>query len=199
MSLPIQGNFDFEIGTGNRTRFFTHVQPVIPFAIHESKSMMSRPLPPIIDGQSIALAWGCDSFGLGAGFLSYLRAPEILFPVQDPPPSRTTLRALDLWRTGQPSVGLRGRGGGLVYATFPQPFVSYINDTKATCEINVDSLCDWSCRQWNAPLNFVASQLVKTGGQPLRFSSGVRCPLETPYGGPEWGLRFAMSFLFPSG
>ena len=47
------------------------------------------------------------------------------------------------------------------------------------------------------PANFIVSQLIKIGDQPVQLFGGVRYYLETPDGGPEWGLRFGLTFLFP--
>ena len=47
------------------------------------------------------------------------------------------------------------------------------------------------------PFNFIVSQLVKLGDQPVQFSAGVRYYAEKPDGGPEWGLRLGLTFLFP--
>ena len=35
------------------------------------------------------------------------------------------------------------------------------------------------------------------GKQPIQFQAGVRCYAEKPSGGPDWGLRFGVTFLFP--
>jgi hypothetical protein len=47
------------------------------------------------------------------------------------------------------------------------------------------------------PVNFIVSQLLKIGDQPVQLFAGARYYLETPDGGPEWGLRFGITFLFP--
>ena len=47
------------------------------------------------------------------------------------------------------------------------------------------------------PLNVMVSQLVRFGKQPVQFSLGGRYYAEKPKGGPDWGLRFAVTFLFP--
>ena len=49
------------------------------------------------------------------------------------------------------------------------------------------------------PLNLVLSQLLKLGPQPLQLSFGWRYYPEKPDGGPEWGLRFVVTLLFPKG
>jgi hypothetical protein len=63
--------------------------------------------------------------------------------------------------------------------------------------VNLETTYDWEHEEWNVPVNFVVSQLVKIGDQPVQFFGGVRYYLDTPDGGPEWGLRFGLTFLFP--
>ena len=40
-------------------------------------------------------------------------------------------------------------------------------------------------------------QLLKIGQQPVQFTLGGRYYAEKPEGGPDWGLRFVVTFLFP--
>jgi hypothetical protein len=47
------------------------------------------------------------------------------------------------------------------------------------------------------PANLIVSQLLKIGKQPVQFSLGGRYYAEKPDGGPDWGLRFVVTFLFP--
>jgi hypothetical protein len=46
-------------------------------------------------------------------------------------------------------------------------------------------------------MNFMVQQLVKIGGKPVAFQAGYRYYVEKPDGGPDWGLRFTITFLFP--
>jgi hypothetical protein len=84
-----------------------------------------------------------------------------------------------------------------VNATFIQPFVSHTTKTYTTFGLNTESTYDWSHSQWTVPINMTVSQLLKIGKQPVQFSLGVRYYAEKPSGGPDWGLRFAVTFLFP--
>jgi len=43
----------------------------------------------------------------------------------------------------------------------------------------------------------MVSQLLKIGGMPIQFVVGGRVYAERPDGGPDLGLRFAVTFLFP--
>jgi hypothetical protein len=84
-----------------------------------------------------------------------------------------------------------------VNATFLQPFVSYTTKTFTTIGVNTESTYDWKHSQWTVPLNFTMAQLVKIGPQPIQFTLGGRPYAERPDGGPDWGLRFAVTLLFP--
>jgi hypothetical protein len=84
-----------------------------------------------------------------------------------------------------------------VSATFIQPFLSYSTKTYTTFGLNTESTYDWENSQWTVPLNVSVSQLVKLGGNPLQLSLGGRYYAEKPSDGPDWGLRFAITFLFP--
>jgi hypothetical protein len=54
-----------------------------------------------------------------------------------------------------------------------------------------EGINDWFlCRQG-------ISQLVMFGAQPVQFSRAARYYAEAAKGGPEWGLRFSVTLLFP--
>jgi hypothetical protein len=84
-----------------------------------------------------------------------------------------------------------------VSATFMQPFVSYTTKTFTTFGFNTETTYDWEHKQGTVPLNWTVQQLLKIGTQPIAFQLGVRYYAEKPEGGPDWGLRFAMTLLFP--
>ena len=84
-----------------------------------------------------------------------------------------------------------------VNATFLQPFLTYTTKTFTTFGMNTESTYDWEHEQWTVPLNWFAQQLLKLGKQPIAFQLGVRYYPEQPEGGPNWGLRFVTTLLFP--
>jgi len=43
----------------------------------------------------------------------------------------------------------------------------------------------------------VIAQVIKLGGHPVQLFGGVRYYMEKPDRGPDWGLRFGLTFLFP--
>ena len=40
-------------------------------------------------------------------------------------------------------------------------------------------------------------RVTKAGSQMFRYGGGVRVYLDSPAGGPEWGLRAIVTLLFP--
>ena len=103
---------------------------------------------------------------------------------------------LDLRRAGQPVWSLHG-GNDAFNATYLQPFVSYTTQTHTTVGLNTESTYDWRSDQWTVPLNLTVSQLLKIGKLPVQFQVGGRWYADAPDGGPDWGLRFAVTFLLP--
>jgi hypothetical protein len=47
------------------------------------------------------------------------------------------------------------------------------------------------------PLNPAITQMFKIGNQPMTVSLGGRYYADGPSGGPDWGLRFVVTLLFP--
>jgi hypothetical protein len=90
-----------------------------------------------------------------------------------------------------------GWGDQEVSATFLQPFISFTTKKQTSLGLNTESTYNWSDSQWSVPINATISQLVKFGKQPVQFQFGGRYYAEGPSGGPEWGLRFGVTFLFP--
>ena len=86
-----------------------------------------------------------------------------------------------------------------VNASFVQPFFSYETKTKTTFGLNAEETYDWGESQWTVPLNLTVSQLVKIGKLPVQLTVGGRYYAEGPSGAPEWGLRFVVTPLFPTG
>ena len=84
-----------------------------------------------------------------------------------------------------------------VSSLFLQPFLSYTTKTKTSFGINTESSYDWEDDQWTVPINLTVSHLLRFGKQPVSLQLGYRNYIEAPTGGPDWGLRFQVTFLFP--
>jgi len=197
---------------------------VVPVSISEDTNLIVRTIIPIIKAE--APVSGLDSESeLGDVLQSFFFSPKkpdktgwILGagPVLLYPSASNDVIGGEKWGAGPTAVVLKqDRGwtyGGLgnhvwsfagndrrndISATFIQPFLSYTTKTFTTFGINTESTYGWEARQWTVPINLSISQLMKFGNQPESFQLGARSYLERPEGGPDWGLSFTTTFLFP--
>lgn len=89
-----------------------------------------------------------------------------------------------------------------VSATFVQPFISYSTPKATTFTLNTESTYDWVHDQWTVPVNLTVAQLFKprTFGLafPIQLQIGFRHYFEKATGGPDNGVRFTITSLFPT-
>jgi hypothetical protein len=223
ISVPLQANWDFGIGVNDAYRFTLNVQPVVPLSLNDDWNLIIRTILPVIDAESPAPGID-DVSGLGDTVQSFFFSPKepvngwILAagPVALWPTATDTQLGSEQWGAGPTVLGLKQTGPwtygllanhlwsyagdqdrGDVNVTFLQPFCSYITSTKTTFTLNSESTYDWENEQWTVPLNVIVSQMFRIGSQPMQASLGGRYYVETPDGGPEWGVRAVLTFLFP--
>lgn len=224
ISVPIQNNWDFGIGSANAMRYTVNVQPVIPFSLSDDWNLITRTIMPIIYAES-PVPGGSDKFGLGDINQSFFFSPKaptrggwiwgagpvFLYPSATDDvlgagkfclgPTAVLLKQEKGWTYGMLANqiwSVAGPGSRAdVNATFLQPFVSYTTKTFTTFAAQTESTYDWENHQWTVPLIAQASQLLKIGKQPVSFGLGAKYYAEGPKGGPDWGLRFTVTFLFP--
>ena len=235
ISVPIQNNWDFGIGSANAMRYTANVQPVIPFSLSEDWNLITRTIVPVVYAESPVVG-GADKSGLGDIVQSFWASPKaptdsgwiwgagavMLYP------SGTDGLSAHNWGAGPTALVLKQQNGWTygvlanhlwsyaqtgghgtsdagdasdgsdagINATFLQPFVSYSTKSFTTYGLNTESTYDWSHSQWTVPVNASVSQLIKVGKLPVQLSLGVKYYAERPIGGPDWGLRFAVTFLF---
>ena len=222
ISVPIQSNYDFGIGPGDGTRWTTNIQPVIPIGLNEDWNLISRTILPVIEQNGILPGGAADESGLGDVVQSFFFSPKSSDPIWGVgpvfliPTATDTILGTEKWGVGPTAVVLKQHGPwtygalanhiwdvagddsrGSVNATFLQPFVSFTTPQATTYSLNLENTYNWQNNEWNVPVNFVVSQLVKIGDQPVQFFAGARYNLESPIGGAEWGLRLGLTFLFP--
>jgi hypothetical protein len=128
-------------------------------------------------------------------------------------PTGSSEFSADTWAAGPTAVVLRQQGkftiGALanhledvsgdveISATFVQPFLSYGLGKGRTIGLNTESTYDWEAEQWTVPVNLTYSMVTKIGGQLVSIGGGVRGYLESPSGGPDWGVRVIFTLLYP--
>ena len=225
ISFPFQSNFDGGYGVdGDGLRITTNIQPVVPISLGDDWNMISRTILPVIYQEGVT-GQSNSEFGLGDVVQSLFFSPKETGPsgiVWGVGPAflipTATDRVLggDKWGAGPTAVVLKQSGhvtfGALanhiwsvagsdsradISSTFMQPFLSYTTPGATTYAINSETSYDWISDQWQVPINLSVSQLTHMGKQPIQVGAGVKYYVESPDGGPNWGFRLNLTFLFP--
>jgi len=223
ISVPFQNNFDYGGGSGNALRYTLNVQPVITFSLNEEWNLITRTIVPFSHVERVLPD---DRTGIGDVVQSFFLSPAKLTesgitwgvgPVFLYPTATESGLGARQWGAGPTGVLLRQSGGWLygmlanhlwglggegptrpqVNATFLQPFITYTFPTQMTLFLNTESTYDWERRQWTVPVIAGVNQLVTIGAQKVQLGAGLRYFAERPEGGPDWGLRFSATLVFP--
>ena len=224
ISVPAQSNFEWGGGPGSAGFKYTlNVQPVIPITLTEDWNLISRTIVPIIHQDDVIPNSSQSGIGdilqsaffspqqPGPGGIIWGAGPAFLLPTTTESglgaekfgigPTAVFLRQQSGWTYGLLTNHLVSIGGthstSDVNSTYVQPFLSYTTKTYTTFGINTESTYDWENSKWTVPLNPAVSQLVKLGGQPVQFQLGPKLYVEGPTSAPDWGIRFAVTLLFP--
>ncbi|MFP3978479.1 MULTISPECIES: transporter [Marinobacter] len=227
-SVPMQLNYDDGIGARDDGYKYTlNVQPVVPVSISEDWNMISRTIVPLVFQDEIFPGAG-DQSGLGDVTQSLFFSPKALTangwtwgagPVLLIPTASDDLLGTEKWGAGPTVVALKQTTGGWTYgalanhiwsfagesdredvnATYLQPFLAKGLGKGRTVNVALESTYNWEAEQWTVPLNVAYSKVTKLGDQLVSFQGGARYYLDAPDNGPEWGLRFTFTLLFPKG
>jgi hypothetical protein len=225
ISVPFQFNYDHGYGPNNGRKATLNIQPVIPFALGDDWSVISRTIMPLVWQNDVAGPSGSQS-GLGDITQSLFFSPSkpgpggIVWgvgPVLVLPTATDQLLGSGKWGAGPTFVLLKQDGpwtyGALgnhvwsfagqqdradVSSTFLQPFVSYTTHDAWTFALNTESTYNWKNHDWAVPINLQVSKLVRVNKQPISLSGGLRYWAAAPDSGPQ-GLAFrvGITFLFP--
>ncbi len=223
ISVPFQFNFDTGFGPKDGDKLTLNIQPVIPVSINEDWNVIIRTIMPVVHLASIADGISSET-GLGDITQSFFFSPTApvngwivgFGPVFLWPTATDEGLGGEKWGAG-PTIVIVKQHSGWTYgmlanhiwsyagdgdrddinATFLQPFISYTFPTLTTLTFNTESTYDWTNQEWTVPLNLQVSQLLKFGGMPVQIALGGRYYAQSPDGGPEWGVRFVITFLFP--
>jgi hypothetical protein len=226
ISVPLQLNYNSDIGPADDGRqWVLNIQPVIPFSLSDDWNLISRTILPIVDQQDVFPGAGGQT-GLGDTVQSLFFSPAAptaggwiwgAGPVLLLPTGTDDLLTTDKWGIGPTAVALRQQGpwtSGLlgnhiwsvagdsdrrdISTTFLQPFLSFTTPTAWTYTLQSESTYDWEGSEWQVPIRGVVTKVTRIGNQLVSLGGGVNYWLESSENGPEgWGLRFALTLLFP--
>jgi hypothetical protein len=222
ISVPFQSNYDCCFGPNNASRYLLNIQPVIPVSLNPNWNLIVRTILPVISMGSPAPAIP-SSTGLGDTTQSFFFSPSQtvngvtwgIGPVFLWPTGNAEF-GTHKWGAGPTAVILKQEAGWTygalvnhiwsyagpsgdadVNSTFLQPYLVYTFPDTTSIALNTESTYDWITRQWTVPINLMVSHIYKFGSQPVQFQIGPRFYAVRPDGGPDWGARFNITFLFP--
>ena len=224
ISVPFQNNWDFGIGPADAMRYTVNIQPVIPVSLTTEWNLIIRTIMPVIYAES-PVPGGDNKAGLGDITQSFFFSPKEptsggwiwgVGPVFLYPSATDSALGAEKFGLGPTAVVLKQEHGwtyGMLFnhiwsvagngsrdnvsSTFLQPFLTYTTKTFTTFGINTETTYDWEHHQGTVPINWFVQQLLKIDKLPIAFQLGVRYYAEKPAGGPDWGLRFVTTLLFP--
>ena len=223
MIMPIQYNIDFGIGPADAKQQQLKFMPVIPFSLGDDWNLIVRTIIPFIDAES-PVKGGEDKSGMGDIQQSFFFTPKKQVggwvigagPIIQYPSATEDALGSEKWGAGPSFIALQQKNGWTygamanhvesfagdderdhVSATFLQPFLAKTTKTFTTFSLNTESIYDWENDQWTVPINATIGQMIKVGKRPISLEAGYRYYAEKPEGGPEWGLRVFVKFLFP--
>jgi hypothetical protein len=225
ISVPFQSNFDFGAGADDNGFAYTmNIQPVIPISIGDDWNLISRTILPIAyrdylpppDGDVAGLGDTTQSLFFspktpGASGIIWGVGPVFLIPTATDDflgtgkfgigPTAVVLKQEGPWTVGMLANHIWSVAGeddrADVNSTFLQPFVSYSLGHGTTISLNTESTYDWVADEWTVPINLGVQQVFRIGDQAMALQVGGRYYAEAPEGGPQWGMRTTLTFLFP--
>jgi len=224
ISVPVQFNADYGFGPNNGTRYLTNIQPVVPIDLNADWNLISRTILPVISQDNVIGTSSQSGIGdvLQSAFFSPKKptAGGVIWgvgPVLLLPTASDDLLGGGKWAAGPTALALVQDNGWTygvlanqlwsfagnssrspINALYLQPFLSYGGISPGfTVGGSFESSYDWRAKQWTIPFIANASQILKVQGQLISVGLGAKVYLDKPANGPDWGLRFTVTFLFP--
>ena len=225
ISVPLQLNYDDGYGVGGDGERFTLQHPAGRADLAQRRLECHLAHHPAAHRQDDVVGSGSQS-GTGDTLQSLFFSPKkptpngwILGagPAFLLPTASDNVLGSEQWAIGPTIVALKQTNDGVTYgalwnylisvagdddradvnSTFIQPFLAKAFPGGRTATINLESTYDFEGHAWNIPVNLMYSKVTKIGNQMVSFAGGARYYLETPAGGPDWGVRFVVTLLYP--
>ena len=223
VSVPVQFNWEQNVGPDDQTRFILNVQPVMPFSLNEDWNLIARVIMPFVS-QPPLFAGGAPAFGVGDVLASFFFSPKSggitwgVGPVISLPSTTVPTLGTEKWGAGPTVVVLKQSGpwtyGALwnqvwsfsgndnradVSQMFLQPFVAYQATHTVTVTVQSESTANWEADddKWTVPINVLVAKLSSFGVFPASYQIGFGGFPIHPATGPSWKIRGAIVILLP--
>jgi len=225
ISVPFEGNLNFNAGPEDETDFILNVKPVYPVQISENWNLINRLIMPLISQGERGPGLNRE-FGLGdvtyQAFFSPAKPGKIIWGAgpQLGIPTGMDRATSDQWTLGPALVVLAMPGqwvfGGLVsnfwnmgngYDDAPnvnffsaQYFVNYNMKGGWYLTTAPTITANWkadSDNTWTVPFGGGAGRVFKIGKQPVNAKLVAYSNVERPDNASDWTLQAQLTFLFP--
>lgn len=225
ISVPLQNNFNFNVGPENKMQYVGNIQPVIPLNATENWNIITRTIAPIVHQPELASNFG-DVTGLSdiqfSAFLSPAKSGDVIWgvgPIVQFPTGTDNSITASKWGAGPTAVGVYMRGHW-VAGTLVNYFSSFAgqDDRGAISQWLIQPFCNYNLphgwylassplitanmmaegsQQWTVPLGGGVGRLVFLGKLPLNLSLQGYYNVVHPDFGPEWSIRISVAVLLP--
>ena len=222
ISVPLQNNFDFEVGPFGGFKYNLNIQPVIPFSINNKWNMISRTIVPVIS-QSDVSGVGQSETGLGDIAQSLYFSPKasknglvwgvgpiLLFPTATDDalgaqkwgagPNALVVKIKGQWTYGgifNHTWSYAGSGPNDINASFLQPFMTYASKTGDSYTVASENTQAWNNSIFGGFFGVYYSKVTSIGKQMLQVGGGPKVFYGNNPFNPKWGLRANIVLLFP--
>ena len=224
VSVPIQFNWEQNVGPDEQTRFILNVQPVMPFALTPKLNLVARVIVPLVS-QPTLFEGGSAASGVSDILTSFFFVPNTgssftwgIGPVMSLPSTTEPTLGTEKWSAGPTVVALKQAGpwtvGGLwnqvwsfsgnarredVNQMFVQPFLAYTTAKALTITLQSESVGNFNADadQWTVPINLLFSKVATFGTFPASYQVGFGGYAVRPPTGPSWKIRGAIVLLLP--
>lgn len=222
ISVPIQWNINTGVGPDKQDQNIINVQPVIPFHVTKEWNLITRTIIPIIS--TPVPDWEA---GLGDIQLSLFASPAApskfiwgAGPIFQFPTATADALGQGKWCAGPTVVGLYQDGPWVVGALanniwsfagdddraevnqmLVQPFINYNFEEGWYASFSPIITANWeesSDEAWTVPLGGGVGKVFKIGHQIMNASLQTYYNVVSPDNGPEWTIRFQLTFVFPT-
>jgi hypothetical protein len=225
ISVPLQDNSNFDIGSANRTQNILNIQPVIPMHLVEDWNLITRIIQPIV-WQPYPDQNSGGNYGFGdmnptffltpakPGKFIWGAGPALVFPTASDPSL-----GQGKWSIGPAFVGL-AQPGPWTLGVLVNNVWSYAGDSNRASvnQMTLQYFVNYNLKEgwyltsqpiitanwnagggnvWTVPFGGGIGRIMKVGFQPINLSAQAYVSPIRPANGSPWGIRLQIAFLFP--
>jgi hypothetical protein len=225
ISVPVQNNSNFGIGSFDRTQDVLNIQPVIPIKLNDRWNLITRVIQPVV-WQPYPTETTGGEYGFGdmnptfflspgkPGKLIWGAGPAFVIPTATNDilgqgklsmgPSFVALAQPGHWTVGaliNNVWSVAGSGGRpSVNQMLLQYFINY--NMKKGWYITIQPIltADWkasSGNEWTVPFGGGVGRIMKLGFQPVNLTAQFYGNAVYPSQTSSWSMRLQVAFLFP--